>query len=57
MIYTKLHWATNLILWIQVLLVTLSQVYKIKHLDVQSAFINICEGMGCSDALAEFVKL
>lgn len=57
MIYTKLHWATNLILWIQVLLVTLRQVYKIKHLDVQSAFINICEGMGCSDALAEFVKL
>ncbi|CAI9560912.1 unnamed protein product, partial [Staurois parvus] len=32
------------------------QVYKIKHLGIQTASTNICERMGCSQELSEFKR-
>ena len=59
---TLMKWETFLwhsyIVWTKVLghtSVLLPQVYKIKHLDMQSAFTNISERMGCSKELTETV--
>lgn len=53
-LYGQRHWATPLSLWIQVFSVALSQVYKLKHPAIQSAYTNICERMNCSKELTEF---
>ncbi|CAI9563266.1 unnamed protein product, partial [Staurois parvus] len=43
--------------WIQVFQSPpLPQVYKIKHLGMQTASTNICERMGCSQELSEFKR-
>lgn len=47
----KKHWVTPLNLCIQI---PVPQVYKVKHLAMQSAFPSICEAMHCSKRLTEF---
>lgn len=51
-LYGQKYWDTPLIYWIQVFQSDpLLQAYTIKHLDMQSAFTNLCEKMGYSEEL------
>ncbi|CAI9610386.1 unnamed protein product [Staurois parvus] len=50
-----MYWDTPPNHWIQVFQSPpWPQVYKIKHLGMQTASTNICERMGCSQELSEF---
>ncbi|CAI9586513.1 unnamed protein product, partial [Staurois parvus] len=54
-LYCQKYWDTPPNHWIQVFQSPpLPQVYKIKHLGMQTASTNICERMGRSQELSEF---
>ncbi|CAI9535287.1 unnamed protein product, partial [Staurois parvus] len=54
-LYCQQYWDSPPNHWIQVFQSPpWPQVYKIKHLDMQTASTNICERMGRSQALSEF---
>ncbi|CAI9587427.1 unnamed protein product, partial [Staurois parvus] len=54
-LYCLKYWSTPSNHWIQVFQSPpWPQVYKIKHLGIQTASTNICERMGCSQELSEF---
>ncbi|CAI9562803.1 unnamed protein product, partial [Staurois parvus] len=56
-LYCQKYWDTPPNHWIQVFQSPpWPQVYKIKHLGMQSASINICERMGRSQELSEFKR-
>ncbi|CAI9555616.1 unnamed protein product, partial [Staurois parvus] len=57
MLYCQKYWDTPPNHWIQVFQSPpWPQVYKIKHLGMQTASINICERMGRSQELSEFQR-
>ncbi|CAI9600121.1 unnamed protein product, partial [Staurois parvus] len=54
-LYFQKYWDTPAIHWIQVFQSPpWPHVYKIKHLDMQTASTNLCERMGRSQKLSEF---
>ncbi|CAI9579574.1 unnamed protein product, partial [Staurois parvus] len=56
-LYCQKYWDTPPNHWIQVFQSPpWPQVYKIKHLGMQTASTNICEGMGRSQKLSEFKR-